>query len=74
MPTKLILLLAALIDAAASSPSTAETITIKGKDLYRDGTPWLAKGVDVNAFVKPPKFFAFDKSAQQQRSYWAKRN
>ncbi|HLG84783.1 MAG TPA: cellulase family glycosylhydrolase [Bradyrhizobium sp.] len=70
MRTKLLFLLAALIGAAASRPVSAEAIAIKGKDFYRDDKPWVAKGVDVNAFVKPPKFFAIDKSAQQQRAYW----
>lgn len=48
----------------------AQDVTIKGKDFYLDGKPWLPKGVDVNAFVKPPKYFSFDKSAQAERSDW----
>ncbi|QOZ32810.1 cellulase family glycosylhydrolase [Bradyrhizobium sp. CCBAU 53421] len=67
---KTVLLLTALTGLLSIAPATAEGITIKGKDFYRDGRPWQPKGVDVNAFVKPPKFFAIDKSAQLQRSYW----
>ena len=70
MFTKVILPLAALTGLLLTAPAAAQGITIKGKDFYRDGKPWQPKGVDVNAFVKPPKFFAIDKSAQLQRSYW----
>ena len=52
------------------SAMAAQDVTIRGKDFYLDGKPWLPKGVDVNGFVKPPKYFSFDKSAQEQRSYW----
>lgn len=55
------------------SPLTAmasQDVTIKGREFYLDGKPWLPKGVDVNAFVKPPKYFSFDKSAQVERSSW----
>lgn len=49
-----------------------DDISLHGRTFFRDDRPWIAKGVDVNAFVKPPKYFAFDKSAQLQRSYWSK--
>ena len=47
-----------------------DEISIHGRTFYRGDRPWIAKGVDVNAFIKPPKYFSFDKSAQLQRSYW----
>ena len=47
-----------------------QKISIHGKDFYKDESPGKSKAVDVNAFVKPPKYFSFDKSAQLQRSYW----
>ncbi|ASG24471.1 hypothetical protein [Nitrospirillum viridazoti] len=41
----------------------AQSVALRGKDFYLDGKPRLAKGVDVNAFVKPPKFFSFNTRA-----------
>jgi hypothetical protein len=70
MSKKMFVLLVALTGLLSVAPVVAQDIAIKGKDFYRDGKPWQPKGVDVNAFVKPPKFFAIDKSAQLQRSYW----
>ena len=52
------------------SAMAAQDLSVRGKDFYLDGRPWAPKGVDVNGFVKPPKYFSFDKSAQAQRGYW----
>ncbi|QAU48216.1 cellulase family glycosylhydrolase [Bradyrhizobium guangzhouense] len=62
--------LAVLVSLLPRDAAFGLDIAIKGHTFYRDGQPWQAKGVDVNAFVKPPRFFAIDKSAQLQRSYW----
>ena len=35
------------------STQTALNVTITGKDFYLDGKPWLPKGVNVAAFVRP---------------------
>jgi hypothetical protein len=56
--------------AGTANAPAGPNITIQGKAFYKDGKPWLAKGIDVNAFAKPPKYFSSDKSAQTQRGYW----
>lgn len=66
----IIWLLVALAGPTFIVAAGAHDIAVKGRDFYKDGKPWQPKGVDVNAFVKPPAFFAIDKSAQLQRSYW----
>jgi hypothetical protein len=41
---KMILPLAALACLLSVAPATAQGITIRGKDFYNDGKPWLPKG------------------------------
>ena len=53
----LIALCGTLLPAAAS----AQDITIQGKTFYKDGKPWLPKGDNIVAFVRP----AFIPSAPQ---------
>jgi hypothetical protein len=35
------------------SAISAQNVTIKGKDFYLDGKPWLPKGIKVEAFARP---------------------
>lgn len=44
--------------AGTANAPAGTNITIQGKAFYKDGKPWLAKGIDVNAFAKPPKYFS----------------
>lgn len=52
MPKKLLFLLAALI-LLSNNPAVAQDITIKGKNFFKDGKPWLPKGIKVEAFSRP---------------------
>jgi hypothetical protein len=66
------LLLANPNTGAAAEPS----IAIIGKAFYRNGNPWTPKGVDIEAFSKPPHIREKYKAAAQKRLYWgaAERN
>ena len=54
------------LPAAAS----AQDITIQGKAFYKDGKPWMLKGVDVAGLSKSPHQRAKDKGAAQAKEYW----
>ncbi|MBB5341378.1 cellulase family glycosylhydrolase [Tunturiibacter gelidoferens] len=66
------LLLAFLCSLSAVS---AQNVTIKGKDFYLDGEPWLPKGIKIEAFARPayipsaPKWMN-DPSNLQGRTWW----
>lgn len=66
----LIALLCGLLPIAAS----AENLTIQGRSFYRDGKPWLPKGVHVGAFNRPlniasgPKWM--NDASAQLRTTW----
>lgn len=52
---------------------SAQNVSIKGKDFYLDGKPWLPKGIDVEAFNRPIGNYesaALQKLAKQGRSNW----
>jgi hypothetical protein len=52
MSKKLLFLLPTLIGLLAFGPAAAQNITIRGKDFYRVGKPWLAKGIKVEALLR----------------------
>lgn len=58
------------------SAMAAQDVTIKGKDFYLDGQPWLPKGVTVEGFNRPanipsaPKWMNQPKNLQV-RQWWA---
>lgn len=66
----LFLLLFSSFDAFA-----AQDITLRGRDFYLDGKPWLPKGIDVEAFQRPafipsaPKWMN-DPDQLQPRRWW----
>ncbi|WP_353073618.1 cellulase family glycosylhydrolase [Tunturiibacter gelidoferens] len=67
---------ALLVSLLFSLPAVAvQDVTIKGKDFYLDGKPWLPKGVNVAAFVRPkfipsaPKWMN-DESNNPGREWW----
>jgi hypothetical protein len=52
---------------------SAQNVTIKGKDFYLDGKPWLPKGIKVEAFNRPIGNYessALQGLAKQARGYW----
>ncbi|SKA38687.1 Cellulase (glycosyl hydrolase family 5) [Enhydrobacter aerosaccus] len=62
---------ALLIASGAPSSASAQDIKIQGRTFYRKGSPWLAKGIDVEAFSHAPRRRAGDKNAMLKMSYWA---
>jgi len=48
-----LLLWAVLAGAEASPASDGPQVSIRGKDFYLNGSPWLPKGVKVEAFNRP---------------------
>ena len=62
--------------AVLSSRAEAQDVTLRGKDFYFDGLPWLPKGVTVEGFNQPavipsaPKWMN-DPSNLQGRHWWA---
>jgi hypothetical protein len=55
------------------SVAAAQDVTIKGKDFYLDGKPWLPKGIDVEALNRPLGNYesaSLQESAKQLRQYW----
>jgi hypothetical protein len=66
--------LVALLVLAPLAAYAAEDVTIKGKDFYLDGKPWLPKGIKVEAFARPafipsaPKWM--NEPAQLQGRKW----
>lgn len=51
----------------------AQDVTIKGKDFYRDGKPWLPKGIQIEGLNRPFGTYesaASQASAKQGRSWW----
>lgn len=55
--------------------ASAQDITIRGKTFYKDGKPWLPKGIKIEAFNRPayissaPKWMN-DPSNLQGRKWW----
>jgi len=73
MLKKVILLSATLAGLFLTASAGAQDITIKGKDFYLDGKPWLPKGIDVEAFNRPLGNYesaSLQASARQLRQYW----
>ena len=78
MPRKTfaVLLVAAIISinssvmVQAAPPVSGQQITIHGKDFYKDGKPWLPKGIKVEGFNEPGRLRAKNKGATQARDYW----
>jgi endoglucanase len=77
MPTKsfAFLLFAAIVSinssvVAQTDLSSKQQITIQGKTFYKDGKPWLPKGIDVETFAKPRPLRAKDKWAMGTRNWW----
>jgi len=52
--------------AFASGPQ----ISIQGKNFYKDGKPWILKGIDVETFAKPQSLRAKDTWAMGTRNWW----
>lgn len=55
------------------SAMAAQDVTIRGKDFYLDGKPWLPKGIKVEAFNRPLGNYesdALQKLAREARAYW----
>lgn len=48
----------------------AQNIIIQGKTFYKDGKPWILKGVNVAGLSKSPRQRARDKGAAQANDYW----
>ena len=59
-----------VIFSILSGAVLAENITISGRTFFRDGVPFLPKGVDVSAFVHTSRALANNKVAQEQRNEW----
>ena len=72
-PCAILSLLAAMtICSSVLSPvmASAQDITIQGKTFYKDGMPWMLKGVDVAGLSKSSHQRANDKGAAQAKEYW----
>lgn len=69
------LCMAAAVLIAIAATGFAQDITIRGRSFYRDGKPWLPKGVTVEGFNRPafipsaPKWMN-DPSNLQGRNWW----
>ena len=48
----------------------AQDITIRGATFYKNGSPWLAKGIQIEGFNEPPNLRSKSKIATQAQSYW----
>ncbi|NYF51104.1 cellulase family glycosylhydrolase [Tunturiibacter gelidoferens] len=51
----------------------SEDVTLKGREFYLDGKPWLPKGIDVEAFNRPIGNYesaSLQQLAKQVRSDW----
>ena len=69
------LLTLALVLFAPLNALAAQDITLKGREFFLDGKPWLPKGIKVEAFARPafipsaPKWMN-DPSQLQGRKWW----
>jgi len=66
----LAIVLSVLCGGSLLTPASAQDITIQGKTFYKDGKPWMLKGVDVAGLSKSPRQRAKDKGAAQAKEYW----
>ncbi len=59
---------------ALAETAPASNITIQGKTFYKDGNPWLPKGIQVEAFNRPATIpsaaSGMNQAAAKARSYW----
>ncbi|MBV8925180.1 MAG: cellulase family glycosylhydrolase, partial [Bradyrhizobium sp.] len=61
---------AALCSGFQSYADAAQNITIQGKTFYKDGAPWLPKGIKVEGFNEPAGLRAKSKAATEARNDW----
>lgn len=65
-----------LVFLSPLAATAAQNVTIKGKDFYLGGKPWLPKGVNAEGFIRPalipsgPKWMN-DAASQQGRTLWS---
>ena len=64
------LLVTYMLIAYVPTAAAAQDITIQGTSFYRDGKPWILKGVDLAGLAQSPHIRARDKGAAQARAYW----
>jgi hypothetical protein len=48
----------------------AQDITIRGATFYKNGSPWLAKGIQIEGFNEPPNLRIKSKIATEAQNYW----
>ena len=74
MKSRLVCLVTALCTELLPLAATAQDITIQGKTFYKDGKPWILKGVHVGAFDRPKFIPSAPKwrndSSAQVRNLW----
>jgi endoglucanase len=68
-------LLAALVAGAAilqpvGARAEAQSVSLKGNQFFKDGKPWLPKGIKIEAFNEPADLRAKSKVASEARSWW----
>jgi endoglucanase len=56
--------------SAETSTANGQNITIQDRTFYKDGEPWILKGVDLAGLAKSPHQRARDKGAAQAKDYW----
>src|SRR5579863_8256769 len=73
MKIRLVCLVAALCIGLFPLTATAQDITIQGKAFYKDGKPWVLKGIDVEGFNEPlgaDESAVGQANAKQRRASW----
>jgi endoglucanase len=56
--------------SATAAWAQSQSVTIRGTQFYKDGQPWLPKGIKIEAFNEPAGLRAKNKIATEARSNW----